>query len=354
MMRNRILGYDLARCLAVFGMVLVNFHIVMGGETGSPLLKSLLGLFEGRAAATFVILAGVGISLMTARVRGAGDDTLLASQRNSLLKRAALLVVLGLAYAPIWPADILHFYGFYIGIASFFLVASEKRLWHMAFFFTLGFPLLVFSLDYEAGWDWETLEYHGFWTVAGMMRHIFFNGFHPVFPWAAFLFIGMWLGRQAVSDAKRSHGILWVALALAVSAEVVSRIALSVSGDPESDLAVLLTSKAMPPMPLYMVAGGGTAITVILLCVGLGERAGDVWWLRPFIWTGQMSLTIYVAHVIIGMGSLEALGMLTDQSVEIAAFSAVVFCAGAVAFASLWRLKFSRGPLEWLFRKLVG
>ncbi len=61
---KRLVGYDLARCLAFFGMVIVNYRYLMGGRSGQPewLLK-IFKVFSGRAAATFVILAGIGMTL---------------------------------------------------------------------------------------------------------------------------------------------------------------------------------------------------------------------------------------------------------------------------------------------------
>ena len=52
----------------------------------------------------------------------------------------------------------------------------------------------------------------------------------------------------------------------------------------------------MPPMPLYMLAGAGSAR------------------LRPLVSTGELALTLYVAHVVLGMGGLEALGRLENQT----------------------------------------
>lgn len=73
-MQKRIIGYDVARALAVFGMVIVNFKIVMGAEQNGPdWLVSLVGMFDGRAAATFVVLAGVGVSLTSRRGRASGE-----------------------------------------------------------------------------------------------------------------------------------------------------------------------------------------------------------------------------------------------------------------------------------------
>ena len=65
-MIRRIAGYDIARALAIFGMALVNFRIVMGaGQNGPKWLVFLVGQFEGRAAAKLAVLAGIGISLST-------------------------------------------------------------------------------------------------------------------------------------------------------------------------------------------------------------------------------------------------------------------------------------------------
>ena len=107
-MKQRITGFDLARALAIFGMVIVNFKIAMNVETGSPLLMSFAKLFEGRASALFVILAGVGVTFLTNKARKSTDHSFVLKSRISLIKRGLLLVVIGLMYTPIWEADILH------------------------------------------------------------------------------------------------------------------------------------------------------------------------------------------------------------------------------------------------------
>ncbi|MDP6410616.1 MAG: heparan-alpha-glucosaminide N-acetyltransferase domain-containing protein, partial [Planctomycetota bacterium] len=58
----RVGGLDLARCLAIFGMVYVNFEVVLAaGEREPRWLGVLAACTEGRAAATFVVLAGIGL-----------------------------------------------------------------------------------------------------------------------------------------------------------------------------------------------------------------------------------------------------------------------------------------------------
>ncbi|MCP4873438.1 MAG: DUF1624 domain-containing protein [Proteobacteria bacterium] len=66
MSSDRIEGFDVARAFAVLGMVVVNFKVVLGVSDGEPsLLHTAASLIDGKAAATFVVLAGVGVSLMT-------------------------------------------------------------------------------------------------------------------------------------------------------------------------------------------------------------------------------------------------------------------------------------------------
>ncbi|MEM8932532.1 MAG: heparan-alpha-glucosaminide N-acetyltransferase domain-containing protein, partial [Acidobacteriota bacterium] len=275
---TRVIGFDLARAVAVFGMVVVNFKIAMGASDNGPTwLVDLVGLLEGRAAATFVVLAGVGVALMTRRARLDGDLVRLAAARRRLLRRAGLLFVVGLAYTPIWPADILHFYGVYLAIAALVLAAPTRHLAASALGLMSLFMVLLFTLDYERGWDWETLHYDGFWTFDGMVRHLFFNGFHPVIPWLAFVFVGMILGRMDLADRAVRRRVLAWSVGTAAAAELTSRALVSVlstGADPADAevIAAVFGSAPMPPTLLYMIAGCATACAIIAAAVAIGER----------------------------------------------------------------------------------
>lgn len=357
---RRIPGYDVARGLAVIGMVLVNFHVVTGADRAEPSLAgALTKSLEGRAAATFVVLAGVGLALMTRRAREEGDATALRRARRTILKRALLLFVVGLLYTPLWPADILHFYGVYLALAAFFLAARERWLWAAAGGLVAAFVPLVLLFDYEAGWNWETLHYEGLWGWPGAVRHLFFNGFHPAVPWAAFVFVGMALGRRAMEEPRVRRKVLaWGASAWAL-AELASHVLVEATREPgdatgEEGLAVLFGTAPMPPMPLYLLAGTGCAVAVIALAIEVTERfAGASWW-RPLEATGQLALTLYVAHVVLGMGVLEALGRIGGQTPVFALTASAVFCLLAIIVATLWRRFLGRGPLERLVRRLAG
>lgn len=146
------------------------------GGSGPEWLVFAAGLLDRRAAATFVVLAGVGILLMMNKARLEANVHQTLTHRKTLLKRALFLFVVGLLDTPLWPADILHFYGLYIAIAVMFLTLRVRSLVAIACTLIFVFAVLVFVLAYEQGWNWETLQYSGFWTIDDMFGHICFSG----------------------------------------------------------------------------------------------------------------------------------------------------------------------------------
>lgn len=357
-MKKRIQGYDLARAFAIFGMVMVNFKIVMNATTGTNWIHTFANLLEGRAAAVFVILAGVGISLLTKKARESDDSLAVKNHRISLVKRSILLIIIGLAYSPIWPADILHFYGIYILIGTILLTSSNRVLWFSSILITLVFVILLGLVDYEIGWNWETLSYVDFWTIKGMFRHLFYNGFHPVFPWAAFLLIGMWLGRKKVFDKEVRAKILIISAVIWILTEIISVTLISFVSQNINDITMeeiisIFGTKPMPPMPQYIISASCSAIFFILVCIIIAERFGNTFWIKPLYQTGQLALTFYVAHVVLGMGFLEMIGKLEDQTVDFAIVSALIFNILCILFAFAWKSKYKTGPLEWVFRKIT-
>ena len=351
--RARLQGLDLARALALVGMVVVNFNIAMGVTDGFSLLDAPVEALSGRAAATFVVLAGIGLSLMTARVRKAGDRAGFRVARNNLWRRAAVLFAFGALTTPIWPADILHFYGVYLLIAAPCLVLRSSWLIGAMVALIVAFVILLFALDYEAGWNFETLDYHGMWTVTGAFRHIFFNGFHPVVPWLAFVFFGVLIGRIEFTQAHVQKRMVAWGLGVTILAEL-TRYALVVATADTPELQPLFGSEPMPPTPLYMLSGGATATAVIGACLTISARQYTTLWMRALVHTGQLALTLYIAHVFIGLGTLEALGLLGDQSRALAITASGVFCVLACGAATLWRAHYSEGPAEWLMRRITA
>ena len=207
---NRILGYDLARAGAFFGMLVVNFSVLMGsGSSAANWLDWLTGIIRGRAAATFVVLAGAGLSLLTKGVYLSRDRAEINAKRSTLLKRSLFLLVIGLFNFAISPiSDILHFYAVYIALGACLLTVSNLSLWLLTAATITCRPLIFIAFGFVKSWDLHTIADAGFWNLPGIIGHTFFNGCFPVIPWMAFITLGMWLGRQDFSDRALGKKIL--------------------------------------------------------------------------------------------------------------------------------------------------
>lgn len=340
---QRLIGLDIARYFAFVGMVIVNFRVVMlpSDALETPSWASLL---EGRAAATFVTLAGIGLGLAAQRA-GAGFGWL-------TVRRAAFLMVVGLLNMTVFEADIIHYYAVYFLCALLVLHWSGKALAGAILAVNLGFVVLILLADYDQGWDWDTAAYEGFWTPAGFIRNLFFNGWHPVLPWISFMFLGIALTRLDLG-ARAVQLRLIAGGALAYGAAQALAALLSDVNAP-ADIASLLTTEVIPPMPLYILAGSGAACVVIGLCLLSAPLISRVAADRIVLPAGRQTLTLYIAHILIGMGVLEAMGLLGVATPSQAHTAAFAFCAAATVFAWLWSRRFKRGPLEALMRRVAG
>ncbi|WP_392341861.1 DUF418 domain-containing protein [Phaeobacter sp. BS23] len=69
---------------------------------------------------------------------------------------------------------------------------------------------------------------------------------------------------------------------------------------------------------------------------------------------GRQTLTLYIAHILIGMGILEEMNMLEGQTPETAVAAALLFCICATGYAWLWSRFAKTGPIEMVMRKLAG
>lgn len=81
-MSTRTPSLDVARAIALIGVVVMNYHAYLNPKTAyfqvAPSIwdrafNPLSGILTSRFAAAFVLIAGIGVSLMTNRAREAGN-----------------------------------------------------------------------------------------------------------------------------------------------------------------------------------------------------------------------------------------------------------------------------------------
>jgi len=355
---RRIDGLDIARAFAIFGMVLVNFKVTMGTQGSGPSwLETLASTVDGRAAATFVVLAGIGASLGSRRARESTDRGIRKDARVTLLRRGAFLFVLGWLLYTVWPPDILHFYGVYLTVGAVLLFAPTRHLVMVSVTAMVISALFIVGFDYFANWDLNDLSYRGVATPTGFFRNLFLDGFHPVFPWISLYIFGMWLGRTDLRDSRWLRRLALAAGSVVVVTETIAWVNVGPKGSTPAlapdDWRWLLSVDPIPPMPFYLLAGAGTAVLVIVGSIWLRSHIRHTI-TEPLVSTGKLALTIYVAHVLVGMAILEQMGKLENQTIGFAVAATFVFSGAATLFAWVWCRRFTRGPLEWLMRKVAG
>ena len=354
---TRIIGFDLARALTFLGMLLINFWVMVENNLSDPQwLVSTLALIQGRAAATFVVLAGVGLSLMSKSALLNNDAARIRENRYRILKRALFLFILGMMNSLIWKADILHVYGIYFVIGLCLLTVPSRRLLLLFIIPVAVSSLFMLAVDFDRALVFTTETCSPIWKSAAMGSKILFDGSYPVFPWAAFMILGMWLGRQRLSDSVVRKKIFFVGIAVVALAECTSRVVFHFSapgsGFLDGDvLRMWFAIEPWDPMPLFMLSAGGTALIVVSFSISFAQKWGNRRWILPFVFVGQFSLTLYVVHIVVGSIVLEGMKGLDLEPYLFPIWGTILFYLGALLVSPAWKRHFVTGPLEGLMRR---
>jgi len=355
----RIPGFDLARAYAIFGMFIVNFNFSFGNLADDSPAGNFLNIFVGNSTSVFIILAGMGVSFMTSRKAYAEGEK--KRLRSVVLKRSWFLLALGLLLYSWWPGDILHFYGGYMHVAALILFVPKRYYILSAVNVIIVYHMLLLLIPIDTGWNFYTFEYPDFWTLSGFLRNTLYNGWNSIFPWIAYFFVGMWLGRLNWNDQRIRKNIFLTGLICFVVFEVFRLIVEQGSFSPFMKDYVL--SEYFPPYPTYLIITTSYALMVITICTFIAEKFSGsrlIGWLAT---TGRMTLSNYIIHITLGMILFAWLsgkhysGLLEDETptppMHIMGFAFAFFCL-CVAFNVLWNKRFKHGPIESLMRKISG
>lgn len=358
-MKTRIIGFDLARAYAIFGMFIVNFNMVFGSYKDQTIIGKFLSLFSGNSSTVFVILAGMGIALMTNRSEYSNEEKI--KLRNTILKRALFLFVAGLLLNFIWPADILHFYGCYMFISAFLIFLNRSSFLWLATLPILIFHFMIFIIPYETGWNIEKFQYKDFYTLNGFIRNTFYNGWNSIFPWIAYFFLGIFLGRLNWTEIKVQRKMFFIGLSLYSTVNIIQLMSQHITVSTE--VREFINADYLPPFLPFILSTFGFGLMLISGFMYLGNKIGESQIAKNFASTGQMTLTHYVSHVTIGMISFSILAGkdlskdLTLQQptdpIYVLLFS-IVYFVFSFYFSKQWTKKFKNGPLETLMRRISG
>ena len=304
-MNTPIVGYDFARSLALFGLLITALITapIPDFEAGDfelhhIILGQLHSFIRGGALETFLLLGGVGISLRTQQSRTTEDAHRITDSRKRLIRHAALLMVVGIGCNLILPTNLLSSYGGYILIGALLLTVSNRWLWSLAsacviISFASVFLMLhgIFSREMFR----EMLESPGTHyvfglSIEGMIYNLFSGELLSLFYWSVFLLIGMWLGRQEVPFPRKRRNLLLGGMVIALVTSCVLSVLLNraVWSLYSSDSIVTWWYMGTG-LIVGFLAGAGISLAIIMGSLRLIEKYPDAKWTRPFIATGRLA-----------------------------------------------------------------
>lgn len=364
---GRLLGVDLARALAIYGMFAV--HVGPSPESVGGPAGLLLSLPQGRSSALFALLAGVSLVLMSGRDTPE-KGTPLRRARARIAVRAVILLLLGTALVMIETgiSVIIPYYGVFFLLALPALALPARALAALALVSALAGPVLTMApmvipgewLDTFAAYDpINRLSGRGF-------IDLLLVGAFPAVSWMAYVFAGMAAARLGLASAEVRRRLAAAGAALALIGYGGSWLACHVFTDVQArvDAAAAAASAARSgynvvdqgsPMERLLVASPhsgssfeiagnlGAALLVLVAAVAVLQarpRLGRL--AAPVLALGTMSLSAYVGHILV-IRYLEPEAHLGSPLAVLA-----VFLAGGTLAAALWRRLLGRGPLEFL------
>lgn len=350
---GRLIGPDVVRAVALIGVVVMNFHGYLllrrdtrGGSTIEDFFDPWRGPLATRFAATFVLVAGVGVTLLTRRA--IGDRRAVAAKRWTLVRRGLVLYAGGLLLDEIWPGTILPFYG------AMFVIAAALFTLRGRWVIAIGAAAAIAGAAL-AWWRVERrLDGHDTsWLFApdrsprGLLFDVAVNGTHPLLPWLSFLCVGIVLGRVMATA-------WWRPAAIAGGLTLFGIAALLGTADVSGERAELVSTHPYSRGLLYTASALGTALAALGAITWLAQRfAGTrvVTWLAA---AGTMTLTIYVTHALAFNLLVDWLGWVRPTGLDTALLLSAAFWVIAVAIAVWWARRHGRGPVERLYRALGG
>jgi uncharacterized protein len=349
---GRLVGPDVVRAVAMAGVVVMNFHgylISRGarrdGGWAYDFFDPWVGPLSTRFAATFVLTAGVGVTLLTRS--GVGNRARTNELRWILARRGLILYGFGMAFDFIWPGTILPYYGVMFVIAAGLFTLRTGWL--------IGVGVVAASAAWVVRWwryerqldghDTSWLTNPGPRSPSGLVIDVFINGTHPLLPWLAFFCAGIVLGRILVRD-------WWQPIAVATGFTLFSAATLINSNATTPRALVVLSDDPFERGFAYTMSALGTALLAFSALSWLAERyrgTSVIEWLRR---AGQMSLSIYIAHALVFCLLVDWLEIVSPGGLGTSLGFALAYWLLSTSAAVAYHKRFGRGPAEYVYRKL--
>ncbi|WP_326586464.1 heparan-alpha-glucosaminide N-acetyltransferase domain-containing protein [Streptomyces sp. NBC_01294] len=382
---GRLAGVDAVRGLAVLGM----FAVHVGPSPQPEGAGYVLVAADGRAPALFTLLAGFSLVLAQRGQDPAQRPDGWAERWRPLLIRCAVLAVLGLWLASLWPGIlvILAFFAVYFLVAEPFTRLSTPVLTAVAGVSVVAGPVLSFLLGpvfgYEAsgrGLVPEATDLTSWSGLGTALCELLLTGAYPLATYFPYVLAGMALARlcdvREGAVARRmavwgtvaavaGYGAAWLAAhvfgarerlleaiavhhpeAVAAADPIREVLGGQYGAVPSTSWDWLLVADPYSQTPLETLGNAGVGCALIGLCALAARHGVGVLLLRPLTLLGAMALSAYVVHALVLAGPAHGA----------ASWSAwVAFSGAALALTWVWQRVWAdsplrRGPVEHALR----
>ena len=357
---GRVIDLDVTRAVALIGVAVLNYHgylILRGGPVGTSTIDRIfdpwMGPLSTRFAATFVMVAGMGVTLMTNRGRLACDRERRSADRWTLIRRGTLLYAFGFVFEWIWSGTILFFYG------AFFVVGALLFTLRTRWLITIGAIAAIAA----AALQWWALEtdsdtrwlFQSWYTAAPyrsprrLLFDTFVNGTHPLLPWLAFLCAGMALGRHLPLRSEWRR----VLISLGVLMVIGTYLAKHVFDDSPLQRQLFATEPFSRSLNYTICALGSSIVAFCVIgWIANATRANVV--THAIASAGRMTLTLYILHSLVFNAVVNRWHLIRPAGLDVALAFAAGFWLVGIAAAASWQRRFGIGPAEWVYRRFGG
>jgi len=318
---RRIVGIDLARGLAVLGMMTAH----VGPDDDGPIPPGgFAQLADGRPSALFVVLAGVSLALLS------GGTTPAVGPRMHqvwvrVLVRALLVLGLGVLLVALNTpvVVILPAYAALFVLSLPFLGRSRTTLLVTSAVIAMLGPPIGLRIAAAVG----PIE-------PNTLADVFVGPHYPVLVWMSYLLTGLAVGRSDLRSPRlRRIGAL-LGVGLVVLGHGGSWLAGQVSAWP----AELTTSAPHSSTTFEVLGNTGVAFLVIVASLAAAEQWPRA--LAPLAAVGSLALTAYTVHIVV-------IAIVGDQVVfQQTVLGWLAFLGATIALCWLWTRYLGRGPLE--------
>jgi uncharacterized membrane protein YeiB len=336
----RILGLDAARAVAIVGMIAVN----VGPRTGEGPAAFLYHLPLGRASLLFMLLAGIGMSILTRSARRPGG----AFPWKQVLWRAVFLLVSGLALQLLdhEVSVILPTYGLLFLLCLPLLQAPTPVLAATAAVAFAAGPVAWIGILLASGRQPNFIPPSLLDSPPDILEGIALSGAYPAIVWCVPFLVGLVLGRMDLANRAVQRLLLAWGAAAAVGGYLLSRLLVLWFGEPADALGWdrLVSAVNHSQMPLWLLSGIGSAAFVLGLFLRAERFVSRK--LGFLVSAGRLSLTIYVGHLVLLAFMVRPEPHYLSEGIAITTAMSVLF----FVFASCWTDRFRTGPLEALLR----